>query len=208
MGPGYHKFAPPLKPESGSSRTTKDGSAVPPSESDEVLMVRFCDGELSAFEVLFQRYAQVIRSYLARLVGAVHADDLAQATFLSVVRARGRFDRKARFKPWLYAIATNAARDYLRKRREELTQTGQLPSELADEKGSETRDEGLERTVQSALRQLPESQRAAIVMHRFQNLSFGEVAQALDVSESAVKVRAHRGYKRLRELLKGLWDSR
>ncbi len=205
---GSQKSEPPLKPESGSLRTTEDGRWAQSNESDEGLMARFCDGDLPAFEVLFQRYGQVIRAYLARLVGAVHADDLAQATFLSVVRARGRFDRKAHFKPWLYAIATNAARDYFRRRREELTQTGELSSELADEGGSEARDEGLERAVQNALAQLPQSQRVAIVMHRFQNLSFAEVAQALDLSESAVKVRAHRGYKRLRELLRGLWDSR
>lgn len=170
-------------------------------------MARFCDGDLRAFEALFQRYGQVIRAYLAHLVGAVQADDLSQATFLSVVRARGRFDRKARFKPWLYAIATNAARDYLRRRREELTDAGEL-SEVADQGGREARDESLEKAVQNALAQLPENQRVAIVMHRFQNFSFAEVAQALDLSESAVKVRAHRGYKRLRELLRGLWDSR
>jgi RNA polymerase sigma-70 factor (ECF subfamily) len=208
MVPGFQKSVPPLKPESGSLRTAVDGSWAQSNESDEGLMARFCDGDLPAFEILFQRYRQVIRAYLARLVGPVHADDLAQATFLSVVRARGRFDRKARFKPWLYAIATNAARDYLRRRREELTPTGELSSELADESGSEARDEGLEKAVQKALAQLPQSQRVAIVMHRFQNLSFAEVAQALDLSESAVKVRAHRGYKRLRELLRGLWDSR
>jgi RNA polymerase sigma-70 factor (ECF subfamily) len=56
--------------------------------------------------------------------------------------------------------------------------------------------------------QLPENQRLAIVMHRFQNLSFAEIAEALDLSESAVKVRAHRGYERLRALLRGLWEER
>jgi RNA polymerase sigma factor (sigma-70 family) len=207
MGPGSQKSAS-LKPEGGLLRTGEDGSWAQPDVSDEGLMARFCDGDLRAFEALFQRYGQVIRAYLAHLVGAVQADDLSQATFLSVVRARGRFDRTARFKPWLYAIATNAARDYLRRRREELTDTGQLSSEHADEAGREVRDEGLEKAVRSALAQLPENQRVAIVMHRFQNLSFAEVAQALDLSESAVKVRAHRGYKRLRELLRGLWDSR
>src|SRR5260370_41868472 len=131
MVPGSQKSAPPLKPESGSLRTAEDGSWAQSNESDEGLMARFCDGDLPAFELLFQRYGQLIRAYLARLVGAVHADDLAQATFLSVVRARGRFDRKARFKPWLYAIATTAARDYFRRRREELTQTRGRSSGLA-----------------------------------------------------------------------------
>src|SRR5713101_2883161 len=156
---GSQKSEPPLKPESGSLRTTEDGRWAQSNESDEGLMARFCDGDLPAFEVLFQRYGQVIRAYLARLVGAVHADDLAQATFFSVVRARGRFDRKAHFKPWLYAIATNAARDYFRRRREELTQTGELSSERADEGGSEESSPGWVRSS----RRLQKYSRAAFV---------------------------------------------
>ncbi len=174
-------------------------------DSDETLMQRFTRGEEQAFDVLFARYARPVHAFLLRMVAsAALAEDLTQATFLSVVRGRGRFQEGARFKPWLYAIATNAARDQHRRRRpEELTQAGELPTGAAGEDAG-PRDLGLERTVQRALEQLPEAQRSAIVLHRFQELSFAEIAQALGVTESAVKVRAHRGYERLRELLKGL----
>jgi RNA polymerase sigma factor (sigma-70 family) len=167
-------------------------------------MEQFCQGDETAFDALFERHAPAVRGYLARLVGsAALADDLTQTTFLSLVRARGRFLKGARFKPWLYAIATNAARDSKRRRTESLTPKGELPADEGEEMA--VRDFGMERQVHAALKQLPDSQREAILQHRFHGLSFAEIAVAEGVTESAVKVRAHRGYERLRELLKGLW---
>src|SRR5262249_35312162 len=163
MRAGLPKSDALLKPEPGSRRNAEDAGLDGSEESDESLMGRFCDGDLSAFEKLFQRYGRPIRAYLSRLVGAGMAEDLAQTTFLSVVRAAGRFDRSARFRPWLYTIATNAARDHLRRHREDVTDEGRLPSQLSDP-GSDPRprDEGLERAVENALGQLPEGQRLAI----------------------------------------------
>ena len=167
-------------------------------------MERFCDGDEKAFEALFDRHAPAVRSYLVRLLGnAALADDLTQTTFVSLIRARGRFLRGSRFKPWLYAIATNAARDSKRRRTEQLTATGELPPTEGVE--MQVRDAGMEKQVHAALNQLPDSQREAILQHRFHGISFAEIALAEGVSESAVKVRAHRGYQRLRELLQGLW---
>ena len=166
-------------------------------------MLRFCDGDTRAFDALFARHAAPVRGYLHRVTGSrASADDLTQTTFLSVVKARGRFEREAAFKPWLYAIATNAARDLHRRRRPE--QLAAEP-EVTETVEPAVRDAGLERHVRDALVRLPEAQRSAIVMHRFEGLSFAEIAVALGVSEGAVKVRAHRGYQRLRELLKGVW---
>ena len=171
-------------------------------------MVRFVDGDRGAFEALFERYREPVYAYLSRIVDKRTSEDLLQTTFLSVIRARGRFDRGARFKPWLYAIATNAARDFLRRHRaEQLTAEGEL-SAHEEATGAPEVDPGLQKAVERALRQLPEGQRLAIVMHRFQNLTFAEIAEALDLTESAVKVRAHRGYQRLRESLKELWEER
>ncbi len=172
-------------------------------------MARFCQGEAAAFDALFQRFSRPVHGYLARLTGsAASAEDLVQLTFLSLVRARGRFQPGARVKPWLYAIATNAARDFQRrtKRPEELTEAGELPATVAADSPA-PRDVGLERTVQRALEALPEGQRIPIVMHRFEGMSFAEIAEALGLTESAVKVRAHRGYARLRELLSGLREE-
>ncbi len=187
-----------MKPALTPQRTAEE---VTSAETDEALMERFCDGDARAFDALFQRYARPVHGFLSRLVKSPeHAEDLTQATFLSLVRARGRFQKGAPFRPWLYAIAANAAKDHLRRQRpEELTPEGELPQRAAEEPPAS--EAGMQKRVQTALEQLPQTQREAIVLHRFHGLSFGEIAQALGVTESAVKVRAHRGYERLRELL-------
>ncbi|MDC0713713.1 RNA polymerase sigma factor [Stigmatella sp. ncwal1] len=193
-----------LKSETAPPRPEPTLACASSSEvSDEELMARFCQGDAAAFNALFQRYARPVQGYLTRLTGSrAAAEDLVQVTFLSLVRARGRFLSGARLKPWLYAIATNAARDQQRRnaRPEELTAEGELPLHAAADT-QDPRDLGLERTVQRALSLLPEGQRVPIVLHRFEGMSFAEIAEAMGLTETAVKVRAHRGYARLRELL-------
>lgn len=164
-------------------------------------MERFCAGDSQAFDALFARHAGAVRGFLRRLTQSeAAADDLTQLTFLSLVRARGRFLAGARFKPWLYAIAANAAKDHRRRgSHETLPGDDAMPVQVAD--AAPVRDLGLEKRVRDALEQLPEAQREAILLHRFQGLSFAEIAEQAGVTESAVKVRAHRGYERLRELL-------
>ncbi len=195
-----------MKPASAPARTAEDPvRACVAADPDEVLMARFCEGHPPAFDALFQRHAGPVRGYLTRLTGSeATAEDLVQHTFMSLVRSRGRFQPGSRFKPWLYAIATNAARDFQRRGRrpEELTPEGELPV-VADERTG-PRDVGLERTVRRALDQLPEGQRIPILLHRFEGMGFAEIADTLGLTESAVKVRAHRGYARLRELLTAL----
>lgn len=175
-------------------------------ETDEQLMERFLEGDAAAFDALFARHARSVRGYLAKLTGSdAVADDLTQVTFVSMVRGRGRFQRGAKVKPWLYAIATNAARDWRRRSKfESVSDDGELPDGPAEPVPE--RDFGLEKVVKNALQQLPEAQREAIVLNRYEGLSFAEIAEHAGVTESAVKVRAHRGYERLRELLKGVWS--
>jgi RNA polymerase sigma factor (sigma-70 family) len=198
-----------LKPDIARARTADEpASPLAAGESDEVLMMRFRQGDARAFESLFQRHARPVSGYLARLTGSpAVAEDLTQQTFLSLVRARGRFQEGARVRPWLYAIATNAARDWRRRKRpEDLTARGELPATVAAETPA-PRDAGLERAVRRALAELPEGQRIPIMLHRFEGMSFAEIAEALGLTETAVKVRAHRGYARLRELLATLREE-
>ena len=174
-------------------------------EPDEMLMERFLGGDTSAFDALFLRYAVRVHAYLRRMVGTTTADDLTQTTFLSVVRSRDRFQRGARFRPWLYAIASNAARDFVRRARfEQPSDDGELPEQVVE---TVLPDPALEKAVHGALAQLPVQQREAILLHRFEGFSFGEIAETLGLTESAVKVRAHRGYVRLRSLLAHLGEE-
>ena len=170
------------------------------TETDERLMERFVQGDEEAFSELFTRHAGRLRAALRRIVGPAAAGDVVQTTFLSIVRARGRYQLGSPFRPWLYTVAINAARDFLRKnRREEPHATDTLPEAAAEQ--APLPDPGLTRMVEAALAQLPENQREAIVLHRFEGFSFKEIAKLLGVTETAVKVRAHRGYERLRMLL-------
>jgi len=171
-------------------------------ESDDALMVRFCRGDEAAFGVLYDRYAPQLEAFLRRLVrDQTLAEDLLQTTFLSFVRARGRYVATAGLRAWIFSIAANAGRDALRRRgarREEA-----LGADIGNVSGPApaTSDPPLARAIEEALRQLPEDQREAVLLHKMHGLSFPEVASALGTTVGAAKVRAHRGYQRLKLLL-------
>lgn len=166
-------------------------------------MAQFCDGDVGAFDALYRRHAAPLHGFLRRMVGSDAASsDLLQVTFLHVVKARGRYARSERFTPWLYSIAHNATRDYLRlahHRREE-GESERLDTEPAAE-ASLGADPAEVAALTRALDQLPAAYREAVVLHQLEGMSFPEIARALGTTTGAVKVRAHRGYVRLREAL-------
>jgi RNA polymerase sigma-70 factor (ECF subfamily) len=172
-------------------------------DDDDALMERFCRGDEDAFDILYARYAPQVLAFLTRMVrDAALAEDLLQVTFLSVVRARGRYQPGTAVRAWVYAIAGNAGRDALRRRRarrEDMSEAASHVEGVAP--AAETADPGAARAVQDALMRLPVDQREAVVLHKMHELSFDEIATALGITVSAAKVRAHRGYHRLRELL-------
>jgi RNA polymerase sigma-70 factor, ECF subfamily len=171
--------------------------------TDEELMERFCEGDHAAFEVLFSRHAGAVQGFLARMVrdGAL-AEDLLQTTFLSVVRSRDRFERGTRFGPWLMTIAANAARDALRRRqhREAYQDSAPGPAPVAAAPG----DPGMRKRLEDALQRLSPDQREAILLHKLEGWSYEEIASMRGISVSAARVRAHRGFEKLRQLLDGL----
>jgi len=190
--------------------------AIPISEpeSDDALMARFCDGDEDAFVVLYDRYAPQLQVFLRRFVrDDALAEDLLQTTFLSVVRARGRYTPLTGLRAWMYAIAANAARDALRRRGARPEQSYD-PALLGDLAGASpdadpllaASDPNMARAVDEALQQLPPDQREAVLLHKIQGLSFPEIATALGTTVGAAKVRAHRGYQRLKLLL-AAWEN-
>jgi len=166
-------------------------------------MEQFCLGDENAFEALYARYAPAILAFLSRMVrDPALAEDLLQTTFLSVVRARGRYQPGTTVRAWVFAIAGNAGRDALRRRaarREDPSARAELAALPVAE--PDDADPGATRVLQEALMQLPLEQREAVVLHKLHDLSFDEISKALGITVSAAKVRAHRGYHRLRELL-------
>ena len=203
-------MASPL-PDASADRTHGEASEAQ-APSDEALMERFCQGDGRAFDALYLRYRVPLHGFFRRMVGSTAAaDDLLQVTFLHVVKARGRYARGEPLRPWLYAIARNAARDHLRlaHHREvggESSERSLSRLEAPEEVVAAGADEVA--ALQRALAALPPKYREAVVMHQLEGLSFTEVARAVDSTPGAVKVRAHRGYQRLREVLAALRRDR
>jgi RNA polymerase sigma-70 factor (ECF subfamily) len=178
--------------------------------SDEELLAAVVAGDQMAFATLVMRYHAPLLGYLYRLVSGDRplAEDLVQETLLRVLR-QGRCPAELRFKPWLYTIATNLARDHFKsagvRRREHCGEMeedalqrvadnapGPEVSVLAAEQGGEVRE---------ALDQLSEEYRVVIVLRFYQGFTLHEIAQALQIPLGTVKSRLSVGIHRLRDML-------
>jgi RNA polymerase sigma-70 factor, ECF subfamily len=176
------------------------------------LMARYVRGDASAFRELYALVAPRLYGYLVKL--ARHralADDLLQQTFLKVHRARATYVVGADPVPWIYSIAHRTFLDEARKQKRAVVRVADddaLPDEAADLTGStpERRDEArvdpeLVAQTLAALAELPPPQREAVVLTKLDGKSVAEAAQIAGTTVGAMKVRAHRGYERLRSLL-------
>lgn len=171
-------------------------------DSDEILAQRLQRGERAAVAPLVGRHHDPLVGFLYRLTGGDHpqAEDLAQETFLRVLRAIHTYQIGRRFKPWLYAIALNLWRDACRRSTAERTDTvdeevlAALPGNGAVTVGD---DEALVRAV----RRLPPGQREVIILRYCQDLSLAEIAETLGVPVGTIKSRLSLGLKRLKASL-------
>lgn len=172
---------------------------------DEQLLAEHLEGREGAFDVLVNRYARELYGFLCRFVGnAAAADDIIQDAFVQVHLAAQTFDRTRAFKPWLYTIAANKARDYLRSRgrRQEYS----LDSRFGDDDGPspaqnlQDDDAGLEdqfdaneqrAEVQRIVSEMPEHFRMILTLGYFQQLPYAEIATILDIPVGTVKSRLH-----------------
>jgi RNA polymerase sigma-70 factor (ECF subfamily) len=174
--------------------------------SDEELVEACQAGEASAFDVLVARWEDRIRGAAFRFLGSEEeARDVAQEAFLKAYRALDGFKGEARFSSWLYQIATNLCRDRLRRRRtratvslEGLEETGTAMVETRPGAHERLLERDLAQAVRRAIHALPEEQREVVILKEYQELTFLEIAQALDVPVSTVKTRLYRGLGQLR----------
>lgn len=178
--------------------------------TDEELMTRYAEGDRHSFGEIFARWAPRVHGYFLRVTGASgDADDLLQATFLKVHRARAQFRPEMGLRGWLFTIAARVYRDEARRRLRHPSGRDPLEAEelAAPDPGDPVVAGERAMAVRAALAELPESQREVIYLHRFEHMTFAEIAAVLGASEGAVKLRAFRGYEKLREALAPLFQE-
>ncbi|HKD01207.1 MAG TPA: sigma-70 family RNA polymerase sigma factor [Terriglobales bacterium] len=184
--------------------------------NDAEVMLRVKAGDETAFAYLVQKYRRPMVSFMYRMArNAAAAEDLAQEVFLRVYRSRESYEASAKFTTWLYRIATNLAVNHARDTRHERPENMASLDEPDEETGrtidiadgSATAEEQiLKRERMAAIRQrvqaLPERQRLAVIMHKYQQMDYREIAEVLKLSESATKSLLFRAYETLRTQLK------
>jgi RNA polymerase sigma-70 factor (ECF subfamily) len=183
------------------------------ARTDVQLMLDVKAGDEQSFELLLRKYRTPLVNFLFRMVrDTAVAEDLAQEVFLRVYRARQEYAPSAKFTTWMFRIATNLAlnsvRDNRHRRMEismdqpvDMGEEEQRPMEVPDRAPS-VEQELVARcraeSIMKAIHTLPEKQRAAVLLHKYQELDYGEIARVLECSESALKSLLFRAYETLR----------
>ena len=184
--------------------------------SDAAVMLRVAAGDEASFNYLVGKYHRAMNSFLYRMVhNQAVAEELAQEVFLRVYRSRESYRAEAKFTTWLYRIATNLAVNHARDTRHERSaqnvyldapdeESGTTP-DVADDTPSA--EQGLLRNERMAairghVMALPERQRMAVLMHKYQGMDYRQIGEVLKLSESATKSLLFRAYQTLREKLK------
>jgi RNA polymerase sigma-70 factor (ECF subfamily) len=180
---------------------------TPEQESEAGALMRLAQsGDQIAYASLLVVLTSVTRQFArARLGAVVWIDDVVQETLLALHGARHTYDPRRPFAPWFYAIASSRLIDVLRRERRVTSREiagEELPESSAGSGTEAHRDIDVE-AIRAAVGQLPKRQRDVIEGLKFQDQSVREVAGRLRMSESAVKVTAHRGYRKLKQLLGG-----
>ncbi len=191
---------------------TDMGALAMTLDYDAELMLRVKDGDGASFGVLLEKHRTAVVHFLYRMVqNHAVAEELAQEVFLRVYRSRESYEASARFTTWLFRIATHLALNALRDGKNEKFQE-RLDSESPDmpaRQVSDARPTVEQRMVyqvrldevRRAVATLPEKQRAAVLMHKYQEMEYSQIAKVLCCSESAVKSLLFRAYETLRARL-------
>jgi RNA polymerase sigma-70 factor, ECF subfamily len=191
-------------------------SVAADSPDDAAVMLRVRAGDQAAFDYLVQKYRRPMVGFMYRMAhNAAAAEDLAQEVFLRVYRSRESYEASAKFTTWLYRIATNLAVNHARDTRHERAENQVSLDEPDDETGltmdvadgtASVEENIVRRERMLAIRQkvqaLPERQKHAVIMHKYQQMDYKQIAKVLKLSESATKSLLFRAYETLRVQLK------
>lgn len=171
--------------------------------TDEELMDAYIDGDDAAFRLLFERYAPILLRLTRRHLRSDElAEEIVQQTFFRLHGARNDFRRGSKLRPWVMTIAMNLVREHWRRKKRRKVTTLEVETQAAPEAEFmpiEIRQRS--KLLHAALEKLPASQREVVELHWFQERPYAEVATIVGTSEGAVRVRAHRAYATLKQLL-------
>src|SRR3954469_16086418 len=191
---------------------TSMAGAVAALDYDAELMLRVRDGDAASFGVLLEKHRSPVVHFLYRMVqNSAVAEELAQEVFLRVYRSRASYEPTAKFTTWLFRIATHLALNWIRDAKNEKNQDSldDDPKEGISRQVSD-REPTIEQTmvrrvrlkeVRQAIETLPAKQRAAVLMHKYEEMEYSQIAKVLQCSESAVKSLLFRAYEALRARL-------
>jgi RNA polymerase sigma-70 factor (ECF subfamily) len=201
-------------PQASSGFTPAVVGGEAPSDAD--IMLRAKAGDQSAFDYLVQKYRRPMVSFMYRMArNTAAAEDLAQEVFLRVYRSRASYEASAKFTTWLYRIATNLAVNHARDTRHERPEVQVSLDEPDEDTGTTlelpdghlTAEQVMVRrermtAIRSKVEALPEQQKLAVIMHKYQQMDYKQIADVLKKSESATKSLLFRAYETLRDQLK------
>jgi RNA polymerase sigma-70 factor, ECF subfamily len=203
------------RPDARPDPETELNAGLDPT-SDAAIMLRVAAGDEASFNYLVGRYHRAIIHFLFRMVrNQAVAEELTQEVFLRVYRSRESYRAEAKFTTWLYRIATNLAVNHARDTKHERSaqtiyldapdeETGTTPDVADDEPSVEQklmRDERMA-AIRTHVMELPERQRMAVLMHKYQGMDYRQIGDVLKLSESATKSLLFRAYQTLRDKLK------
>ena len=182
-------------------------------EHDAQLMLRVRDGDTASFGLLLERHRIPVIHFVYRMIqNQAVAEELAQEVFLRVYRSRATYEPTAKFTTWLFRITTHLALNWIRDQKNERRQQsldsetpeGMAPLQVADlgpnVEQSMVRSARMDE-IRRAIAALPDKQRAAVMMHKYQEMDYSQIAGVLHCSESAVKSLLFRAYESLRAKL-------
>lgn len=179
--------------------------------NDKELVIKIKNGDQNAFKQLFEEYQHLVFNISYRMSGnQEEAEDATQDVFIKIYHAIGKFRGEAKLSSWIYRIAVNTC--LKRERRKKLENWVSLEFLFQEKKTlqpvspEKTPDQQIEmaekeRIVQKAIQSLPDRQKAALILQRYENLSYKEIATAMEISLSAVESLLHRGKENLTKKL-------
>ena len=182
-------------------------------DRDAQLMLRVREGDEESFGVLLEKYRSPVIRFVYRMVqDQAISEELGQEVFLRVYRSRASYEPTAKFTTWLFRIATHLALNWLRDGRSERGYQrlddegdGEMPVREVADRAPSVEQQMVYQTrlqeVRDAIALLPEKQRAAVLMHKYEEMEYAQIAQVLECSESAVKSLVFRAYETLRARL-------